>query len=89
MNAHSFSSRVCNSSIRPCAAVLLPALTWSSLAFCGEIHRAARAGDLENVKALLKVNPDLVFSKDDEGATALLLAVKFDHRDVCCFSIGQ
>jgi ankyrin repeat protein len=45
-------------------AVLLMALAWSSLAFCGEIHDASRIGDLAKVKALIKSNPDLVFSKD-------------------------
>ena len=36
-----------------------------------EIHEAARDGDLENVKALLKHYPDLVFSKDTYGLTPL------------------
>ena len=40
-------------------------------AFCGEIHDAAKNGDLEKVKALLKTNPALVFSKDDAGFTPL------------------
>ena len=46
---------------------MLVALVWSSLAFCGEIHDAAKDGDLEKVKALLKDNPDLVNSKDNNG----------------------
>ncbi len=40
-------------------------------AFCGEIHDAAKSGDLEKVKNLLKNNPDLVSSKDNDGATPL------------------
>jgi ankyrin repeat protein len=56
-------------------AVFLVVLAWSSLAFCGEIHDAAAAGDLEKVKALLKANPDLVFSKDNQGNTPLHRAV--------------
>ena len=57
-------SRLGHSPISRLAAVLLVALALSSLAFCGEIHDAAKAGDLEKVKALLKGNPKLVFSKD-------------------------
>ena len=53
------------------AIVLMIILAWSSLAFCGEIHEAAKGGDLEKVKALLKANPDLVSSKDQAGATPL------------------
>jgi ankyrin repeat protein len=67
-----------------CAAVMLVALSWSSLAFCGEIHDAARDGNLEKVKALIKNNPDLVFSKDDKynGQTPLHAAVLNRHKDV-------
>jgi hypothetical protein len=49
-------SRLCHSPIPRCAAVLLVALAWSSLAFGGEIHNAAKNGDMEKVKALLKSN---------------------------------
>jgi ankyrin repeat protein len=66
-------------------AVVAFALAWSSLAFCGEIHDAAKAGDLEKVKVLLKDNSDLVNSKDDNGNTPLLLAVANDHKDVAEF----
>lgn len=65
-----------------CVALILIALGWSSLAFCGEIHDAARNGDLVRVKALLKNNPDLVFSKDTNGCTPLLIALSTDHEDV-------
>lgn len=46
------------------------------------IFDAATYGDLEKAKALLKDNPDLVFSIDDHGYTPLHLAVKNDHKDV-------
>ena len=83
MNTHSFFSRLGHSPITRRAAVMLVALAWSSLAFCGEIHDAAKAGDVEKVKALLKSNPDLVFSKDDKnGATPLHLAVDNGRKDV-------
>jgi ankyrin repeat protein len=56
-------------------------LTWSSLAFCGDIliynsiHDAAFDGDLEKVIALLNYHPELVSSKDKNGQTPLHLAV--------------
>ena len=43
------------------------------VAFGGEIHDAARNGDVEKVKALLKDNPDLVFSKDSIRLDAVAL----------------
>jgi hypothetical protein len=43
---------------------MLVTLVWSSPALCGEIHDAAWRGDLDEVKALLKENSDLVFTKD-------------------------
>jgi len=45
------------------ATVALVALAWTSLAFCGEIHDAAKRADLEKVKVLLKSNPNLVLAK--------------------------
>ncbi len=38
------------------------------------IHVAAMKGDLRKVEALLKDNPDLVFSKDNIGWTPLSYA---------------
>ena len=61
---------------------MLVALAWSSVAFCGEIHDAAKSGDLEKVKALLTGNPNLVFSKDNNGETPLHDAVVTGHKDV-------
>jgi ankyrin repeat protein len=47
------------------------------------IHDAARDGDLERVRALLKSDPDLVSSKDKEyGATPLHWAAGKGHEDV-------
>jgi ankyrin repeat protein len=51
-------------------------------AFCGEIHDAARDGDLEKVKALLKDNPDLVFSKDNVGWMPLEFAAWKGYKDI-------
>ena len=46
------------------------------------LHDAARAGDLPEVKALLKDRPDLVFSKGRAGGTPLHCAAKNGHKDV-------
>jgi hypothetical protein len=64
--------------------VTLAALAWGTPAFCDQIHEAAGHGDLEKVKALLKDNPNLVFSKDKDhgGATPLHIAAVLGHRDV-------
>jgi ankyrin repeat protein len=65
------------------AAVTLVAVAWISFAYCGEIHDAARKGDLESVKALLKDNPELVNDKDDNyGATPLHWAAAGGYQDV-------
>ena len=82
MKTHLFFSRLCHSPIFRVAVVVLFALVWNSLAVGGEIHDAAKDGDLEKVKALLKLNPDLVFSKDTNSYTPLFLAAIFDHKDV-------
>jgi cytohesin len=88
-DTHSFFSRFCQSSIPRRAAILLVALAWSSLAFGGAIHDAAKRGDLEMVKELLKDKPNLVFSKDKNGDTPLVVAVKFGHKDVAAFLLAH
>ncbi len=81
---HSFLNRLCHSQIlhRTFVTVALVALTWSGLAFGGEIHDASRDGDLEKVKALLKSNPNLVISKDNYGQTPLHYAVQYGQKTV-------
>jgi ankyrin repeat protein len=64
------------------AAVMLIALAWSSLAFCGEIHDAVRNGDLPRVQALLKDNPDLALSRDKVGRTALQWAAILGFKEI-------
>jgi cytohesin len=63
------------------AASAIVALTWSHLAFGGEIHDVARAGDLEKVQVLLTNTPDLVFSRDSDGETPLHLAAFMGHKE--------
>jgi ankyrin repeat protein len=87
MKPNPYISRVCHSLILR-LAVLMVVLAWSRLAFCGEIHDAAAKGDLEKVKALLKANPDLVFSKGTndwglwDGGTPLHFAVVSGRTNV-------
>jgi cytohesin len=45
-------------------------------------HKAVRKGNLETVKALLGVDPDLVFSRANDGDTPLHLALLNGHRNV-------
>jgi Ankyrin repeats (3 copies)/Ankyrin repeats (many copies) len=67
---------------RKLATVLLLALAWSSLAFCSEIQQAIMFDDLAKVKALLKDHPDWVNHKEDDGTTALYLAILYDHKEI-------
>jgi ankyrin repeat protein len=53
------------------------------------IHEAARNGELENVKALLQDNPDLVFSKDDKRNTPLHHAARRNKKDVAEFLLAN
>jgi hypothetical protein len=65
------------------ALLLLAALAWSSPGFCGPIHEAVRDGDIKKVELLLKGQPDLVASKDEQyGQTPLHIAAFNDRVDV-------
>ncbi len=55
---------------------------WVGVACAGEIHDAARAGDVEKVKALIKTNPGLVNAKDDTRWTPLHFAAINGREDV-------
>ena len=77
-----FFSWLCHSPIPRCAAVTLVALAFCSLAFCDDIHTEARRGNLDKVKALLKSNPDLVFSKGYNGQMPLHYAADGGYTDV-------
>jgi len=76
--------------------VIVLALVYSEFAFCGEIHDAAMRGDLERVRALLKADPDLVFSKDHTrdsldgyDSTPLHAAALSGHKDVAEFLLNN
>jgi hypothetical protein len=82
MGIISFLNQLVHSSIPRISIVMLIALACSIPAFCGEIHDAAKAGDLAKVKALLKENPELIFSKHDFGMMPLHWAAFKGYKDV-------
>ncbi len=47
----------------------------------GEIHHAARNGEVQRIGALLKNDPTLVLRIDNEGSTPLHFATESDHKD--------
>jgi len=53
------------------------------------IHQAAIEGNLDQVKALLEGNPDLLNAKDSEGKTALHQAVYNGQEDVAEYLIDR
>src|ERR1035441_8858139 len=88
-NTHSFFSRVCRPRI-PLLTVALVAMAWTSLATpLSEVNAAAMKGDLAKVKALLKGNPDLIFSKASYGEMPLHWAAMGGHKDVVEFLLAN
>jgi ankyrin repeat protein len=79
-----FLRRCCCCSILRLAVVTLIVVAWSSgVAFGDEIHDAARIGDLEKVKVLIKDYNYPVFSTNDTACeTPLHLAAEYGHMDV-------
>ena len=61
--------------------VALFALAASNYAIGADIHYAAAFGNLGELRALLKDNPALVFSRDNFGNTPLHVAVDRDQKD--------
>ncbi len=86
---HTIYSYLCKSSITRITAVMLVALIWNNAAFCGEIHDAAKSGNLEKVKELLKGDPNLVVTIDDAGDTPLYVAVANGRKDVAEFLLSH
>ena len=64
------------------AALLLMALSCTTLAFAGPIHDAARKGDAKKVQALLQSDPKLVNDKDSKGDTPLHVAALHGQLNV-------
>ena len=70
--------------IPPSRVILIIVLifAFSRPAFSGEIHDAARSGDLEKVQELLAKDPSLVSSRDDLSWTPLHYAGAYGYREV-------
>src|SRR5262249_29920982 len=61
----------------------------SIVAFCGPIHDAARKGDQAKAVALLKQNPELVFSRDKFGNTPLHVAALHNQSAVAALLLAN
>jgi len=70
-------------------AVMMLATVLPTVAFCGEIHDAAKQGDLAKVRSLLANDPTLVSSKDESGWTPLHDAVFGAHPEVAEFLLSK
>jgi 26S proteasome non-ATPase regulatory subunit 10 len=57
-------------------------IMWSTPAMCQQIHKAVKDNNLPEVRQLLKNDPDLVLTKDENGFTPLHLAAANGHRDM-------
>jgi len=64
-------------------------LSWGNFALAAEIHEAVKNNDLVKVKTLIKGNPDLVFSKDDDGFTPLHLAAANGYMEMAEFLLAN
>jgi TonB family protein len=82
MKIRSLLGRLSHSPMPPIAIITIFALAWITPSFCGEIHDAARDGDLQRVKSLLIMQLGAVSSKDDNGNTPLHCAAEKGHKDV-------
>jgi ankyrin repeat protein len=54
-----------------------------------ELIEAVKAGELANVRALVGADAKLIHAKDEQGNSAVLLAVYYGKMDVAEFLIGQ
>jgi ankyrin repeat protein len=88
MNTSSFVSQFRRSLIPLLATVVLVALALCSGCASGgykygnKINDAVASGNFSKSKALLKANPDLVFTKDKSGYTPLHWAAFMGHKNV-------
>lgn len=83
MNERCFLSRLLHSHAFRLAAILLVALACTSPAFCGEIQKAIKKGDVEKVKALLERDPSLVSSRSGLlGDSPLETAAYYGKKEI-------
>src|SRR4051812_37988247 len=83
------AARIRGSRLPDYIGVVLLAMAFCASTFCGEIHIAAKNGDLSKIKELLATNPDLVFSRDSDDEPPLFPAVKGGHVNVAAFLLAN
>jgi len=77
------------------AATTMLAVIWVCFLFsvspvtAGQIHDAAKNGDLEHVQTLVEDNNELLNEQDDQGKTSLNHAIATGHIDVAEFLIER
>ena len=64
-------------------------LSSSNFVLAGEIHEAVKNDDLAKVRSLINDNPDLVFSKDEDGFTPLHLAAANGYKTMAEFLLAN
>lgn len=55
----------------------------------GDIHEAAKSGNLEKVKQLVTHQPGVIHALDDDSDTPLHLAAAYGHLEVTQYLIGK
>jgi ankyrin repeat protein len=88
MNITSRCDRRFHSPILRFVAFAMAVLISISLALCQGIREAAGKGELTAVNALLKGDPDLVFTKDSLGMAPLHWAAERGHKDVAALLLA-
>lgn len=79
MNPKTSSSLIWSRIARLASILLAPAVVPLT---AGEIHQAARAGDLAKVESLVATAPDAIAARDDQGRTALWHAAQRNRIEV-------
>ena len=83
MNERSLFGRLLHWRAFRLAAILLVALACASPAFCGELQKAIKKGDVDKVKALLEHDPSLVSSKSGLlGDSPLETAAYYGKKEI-------
>ncbi|MFC2155084.1 ankyrin repeat domain-containing protein [Acidobacteriota bacterium] len=69
--------------------VFLVLLTFSVVIFAGDIHEAAKRGDLVKVKTLLQKDPTLLNAKGENQKTPLHWAAEAGHTEIAEFLVSK